>query len=95
MNRRVTLRRSLEQAIHCLEEALSVVENQGEDARCAYDDVEAAIGLLTEKIKPELFSYARGMNRAVADYERDAKFDVVDVDEEDEGGAGEEREETR
>ncbi len=41
----VTVRRHLQQAKHCVEEALSIVERD-EDARCAIDDVEQAIALL-------------------------------------------------
>ena len=52
-DRDVTLRRSLEQARHCIAEALSVVEH-GEDVRCAEDDVHQAIELLTGKVLDEL-----------------------------------------
>jgi hypothetical protein len=52
-DRDVTLRRSLEQALHCIAEALSVVEH-GEDVRCAEDDVHQAIELLTGKVLDEL-----------------------------------------
>lgn len=41
----VTLRRNLQQAKHCIEEALSVVE-RGEDLDCAIDDTEHAQSLL-------------------------------------------------
>jgi hypothetical protein len=49
----VSLRRSLEQAHHCVAEALSVVET-GEDPRCALDDVRAAVELLRGKVSDEL-----------------------------------------
>ena len=52
-DRRVTLRRTLEQVLHCVEEALSVVEH-GEDARLARDDVEQASTLLRGKVRFEL-----------------------------------------
>ena len=52
-DRRVTLRRTLEQVLHCIEEALSVVEH-GEDARSARDDVEQATSLLQGKVKDDL-----------------------------------------
>ena len=52
-DRDVTLRRSLEQAQHCIVEALSVVEH-GEDVRCAEDDVHQAIELLRGKVLDEL-----------------------------------------
>ena len=52
-DRRVTLRRTLEQVLHCVEEALSVVEH-GEDARSARDDVEQAVSLLQDKVKDDL-----------------------------------------
>lgn len=52
-DRDVTLRRSLEQAQHCIVEALSVVEH-GEDVRCAEDDVLQAIDLLGGKVMAEL-----------------------------------------
>jgi predicted peroxiredoxin len=44
-DRNVTLRRNLEQAIHCLMEADSVLKNK-EDPRCAADDVWQAQELL-------------------------------------------------
>ena len=40
-DRNVSMRRTLEQAKHCVEEALSVVE-RGEDSRCALDDLAQA-----------------------------------------------------
>ena len=52
-DRDVTLRRSLEQARHCIAEALSVVEH-GEDVRCAEDDVHQAIELLRGKVLDDL-----------------------------------------
>jgi len=53
--RDVTLRRSLEQAQHCIVEALSVVEH-GEDVNCAIDDVLQAIELLRAKVMDDLQS---------------------------------------
>lgn len=44
----VTLRRTMQQAIHCLEEATSAWI-EGEDVNCAIDDVEQA-HLLCEQI---------------------------------------------
>lgn len=52
-SRNVTVRRSLEQACHCIAEALSVVEH-GEDVRCAEDDVRQAIELLQGKVLDDL-----------------------------------------
>jgi hypothetical protein len=52
-DRKVTLRRTLEQALHCVEEALSVVE-QGEDARSAMGDVQQAVSLLQGKALGDL-----------------------------------------
>lgn len=51
-NRDVTLRRNIEQIVHCAEEALSVVE-QCEDLRCAIDDLEQARALIQE-VLPKL-----------------------------------------
>ncbi len=45
--RTVTLRRMIQQVVHCAEEALSVVERD-EDTRCAIDDLEQA-EMLIEK----------------------------------------------
>ena len=50
-DRNVTLRRNLEQAIHCLTEAASVLENK-EDPRCAADDVWQAQELIRKVIQP-------------------------------------------
>ena len=50
-DRRITLRRMIEQAIHCLEEANSVLKND-EDLRCAADDVEMAQELIQIRIRP-------------------------------------------
>lgn len=44
-NRDVTVRRNLQQVKHCVEEALSVVEN-GEDRECALDDLQQAMLLI-------------------------------------------------
>ena len=52
-DRDVTLRRSLEQARHCIVEALSVVEH-GEDVRCAEDNVRQAIELLRVEVLNDL-----------------------------------------
>jgi hypothetical protein len=52
-DRDVSLRRSLEQAAHCVQEALSVVERR-EDPRCAMDDVIQAAQLLRGKVSDEL-----------------------------------------
>jgi len=77
-DRRVTLRRTLEQARHCVQEALSVVEH-GEDVRCAADDVDAAVALLTGKVHDEL-------RELVADQTLAAKREHRSSDEEDERG---------
>jgi len=50
-DRRVTLRRTIEQAIHCLVEANSVLSNK-EDPRCARDDVNQAAVLIRIVIRP-------------------------------------------
>jgi hypothetical protein len=52
-DRDATLRRSLEQARHCIVEALSVVEH-GEDVRCAEDNVRQAIELLRVEVLNDL-----------------------------------------
>lgn len=52
-DRNVTLRRHLEQARHCVEEALSVVLRE-EDPKCAVDDCEQAVALLGNVILPRL-----------------------------------------
>ncbi len=52
-HRNISIRRNLEQAKHCLEEALSIVNNK-EDLKCALDDVKAARDLLVEVIIPRL-----------------------------------------
>jgi hypothetical protein len=41
----------MEQAIHCLKEADSVLKHK-EDPRCAVDDVEQALVLILRVIKP-------------------------------------------
>jgi hypothetical protein len=51
--RSVTLRRTLEQAQHCVDEALSVVLHD-EDMQCAVDDVHQAIELLRGKVMDDL-----------------------------------------
>jgi hypothetical protein len=53
-----TVRRSLEQAIHCLQEALSVVEH-GEDVDHAQGDVLQARDLIERVILPVLVRPAR------------------------------------
>lgn len=50
-DRRVTLRRTIEQAIHCLVEADSVLKHQ-EDPGCAADDVWQAQELIRTTIMP-------------------------------------------
>ncbi len=60
-DRNVTLRRNLEQAIHCLTEAESVLRNQ-EDPRCAADDVWQAQELIRIAIAPgiaKIVQYAK------------------------------------
>lgn len=49
-SRTVTLRRLLQQTKHCVEEALSVVENS-EDERCALDDLKQAEMLIEKCIE--------------------------------------------
>lgn len=75
-DRNVTLRRTLEQAHHCVAEALSVVET-GEDPRCALDDVQAAMGLLGGKVSEELVALVLAQKRKIMEDEKDV--DVVDV----------------
>ena len=50
-DRQITLRRTIEQAIHCLVEAGSVLENN-EDPSCARDDVVQALELIRAVILP-------------------------------------------
>ena len=50
-DKEVTLRRSIEQAIHCLVEADSVLKNK-EDPRCASEDVWQAQELIHKVIQP-------------------------------------------
>ena len=50
-DRYVTLRRTIEQAIHCLIEADSVLKNK-EDPRCAANDVQQAQALINCVIQP-------------------------------------------
>lgn len=50
-DRNVTLRRTIEQAIHCLIEADSVLKNK-EDLRCAKDDVWQAQELICVVLQP-------------------------------------------
>ena len=52
-DRMVSMRRTLEQAGHCIDEARSIVE-RGEDVRCAIDDVDQAIQLLGQTVMPAL-----------------------------------------
>jgi hypothetical protein len=56
-DRSVTLRRSIEQVIHCLEEGLSVLENN-EDPRCALDDFQHANYLLSDVVLPKVAKVA-------------------------------------
>jgi hypothetical protein len=53
MDRNVTLRRTLEQIVHCCEEALSVEMND-EDLRCAVDDLSQARNLIVDTALPQL-----------------------------------------
>lgn len=50
---KTSLRRSLEQARHCLDEALSALYH-GEDVRHALNDVSQAETLLRDVVLPEL-----------------------------------------
>jgi hypothetical protein len=50
-DKNITLRRTLQQAIHCLTEAGSVLKHK-EDPRCAVDDVMQAQELIHKVIKP-------------------------------------------
>jgi hypothetical protein len=52
--RRVTTRRTIQQIVHCAEEALSVVERD-EDPRCAVDDLEQA-AVMIERVLSALRS---------------------------------------
>ena len=56
MIKTVTLRRNLEQAGHCVAEALSVVDND-EDINCAIEDVKQAIELLRETVLTKLLRF--------------------------------------
>jgi hypothetical protein len=49
-DRNVSLRRTVEQIRHCVQEALSVVEND-EDLNSALDDLRHAQGLIPEAMK--------------------------------------------
>jgi hypothetical protein len=75
-DRIVSLRRTLEQAHHCVAEALSVVET-GEDPRCALDDVRAAVGLLGGKVSDDLAALVLAQKRNIMADERNV--DVSDV----------------
>lgn len=57
-DRAVSVRRTLEQAGHCIDEARSIVE-RSEDIRCAIDDVDQAIQLLRENVMPGLKKLAQ------------------------------------
>jgi len=57
-DRVVSVRRTLEQAGHCIDEARNIVE-RGEDARCAVDDVDQAIVLLRDTVMPGLKKLAQ------------------------------------
>lgn len=54
-----TTRRLLQQARHCVEEALSVVEAK-EDPQSALDDADQALLLLRDHIIPDLKEAIRG-----------------------------------
>lgn len=47
------MRRNLEQVMHCIQEALSVVTHK-EDPEHALGDVDQAIAILTKAIRPSL-----------------------------------------
>jgi hypothetical protein len=49
----VTLRRTIQQIGHCVEEALAVVEND-EPVQCAIDDLEQAMMLIQDVALQEL-----------------------------------------
>jgi hypothetical protein len=52
-DRNITLRRTIEQTIHCLIEADSILKNN-EDPRCAADDVWQAQELIRKVIQPRI-----------------------------------------
>lgn len=52
-NREITLRRNLQQIVHCAQEALSVIEND-EDMNCAIDDLQQASQLINDTVLPKL-----------------------------------------
>lgn len=56
-DRQGTLRRMIQQAGHCIDEARSIVE-RNEDGRCAVDDLEQA-KLLVEKCLADARDWAR------------------------------------
>jgi len=60
-DRNVTLRRTIQQAIHCLVEADSVLANK-EDARCASDDVWQAQELIRAVIRPAIDRIVQAQN---------------------------------
>ena len=53
VDRDATLRRTLEQVEHCITEARSILAN-GEDPKCAQDDVMQAKDLLEKVVVPAL-----------------------------------------
>jgi hypothetical protein len=55
-------RRTLQQIKHCVEEALSVIENK-EDPRCAYDDLIAAQDLIAHILKTVIVPMAMGSEK--------------------------------
>lgn len=57
-NRNVTLRRTIQQVIHCLEEAESVL-GYDEDPRCAADDIDQAQRLIEQVVKPGVSKIVR------------------------------------
>ena len=51
--RNITLRRSIQQVIHCLKEAEAVLNNK-EDPRCALDDIHQANMLIDDVVTPQI-----------------------------------------
>lgn len=62
-DREVTLRRTLQQVGHCIDEALSVLEHS-EDLECAVDDIEQAVAILQDRALPMLKSFQHAQARA-------------------------------
>ena len=63
----ITIRRNLEQAQHCIAEALSIIEHD-EDKRCAVDDLEQAVSLLSEAVIPRLRIELRQKDNPIRPY---------------------------